>query len=41
MILNNDDQCVATISARKKAEKASKQEGRDGIIVTDWLPGHG
>ena len=41
VILNNDDQCVATISARKKAEKASKQEGRDGIIVTDWLPGHG
>lgn len=38
VILNNDDQCVATISARKKAEKASRQQGRDGIIVSDWQP---
>ncbi|MDX1726142.1 MAG: 4Fe-4S binding protein [Pseudomonas sp.] len=38
VILNNDDQCVATISARKKAEKAGKQGGRDRIIVSDWQP---
>jgi NosR/NirI family nitrous oxide reductase transcriptional regulator len=38
VILNNDDQCVASISARKKAEKASKQQGRDAIIVSDWQP---
>ncbi|WP_172150202.1 NosR/NirI family protein [Pseudomonas tumuqii] len=36
--LNNDDQCVATISARKKAEKTGKQGGRDRIIVSDWQP---
>jgi hypothetical protein len=29
---------VASISARKKAEKASKQQGRDAIIVSDWQP---
>jgi NosR/NirI family nitrous oxide reductase transcriptional regulator len=39
VILNNDDQCVVTISERKKAEKASKQSGRDRIIVSDWQPG--
>ncbi len=38
VILNNDDQCVATISARKKAEKTGKQGGRDRIIVSDWQP---
>lgn len=41
VILNNDDQCVATISARKQADKAGRQQGREGIIVTDWLPGQG
>jgi len=38
VILNNDDQCVATISARKQAEKTGKQGGRDRIIVSDWQP---
>lgn len=39
LILNDDDRCVASISARKKAEKAGKREDRGGIIVSDWLPG--
>jgi NosR/NirI family nitrous oxide reductase transcriptional regulator len=38
VILNNADQCVASIGARKKAEKASKQGSRDRIIVSDWQP---
>lgn len=32
VILNNEDQCVASISARKKMQKAGKQEG---LIATD------
>lgn len=35
VILNNDDQCVASISARKKAEKARKN---DNLIASDWVP---
>ncbi|MNE67675.1 quinol dehydrogenase membrane component [compost metagenome] len=38
VILNNDDQCVASISARKQAQKAGKRENRDAIIVSDWQP---
>lgn len=34
VILNNDDQCVATISARKKAARAW-QHGSGALIVTD------
>ena len=35
VILNNEDQCVAQISARKKAERAKRA---DNIIVSDWMP---
>ena len=34
VILNNEDQCVASISARKKAQKAGKPE----LIATDAAP---
>ena len=34
VILNNDDQCVATISARKKAGRAARHAS-DELIVTD------
>ena len=34
IILNNEDQCVASISARKKAQKAGKPE----LIATDAAP---
>ena len=34
VILNNDDQCVATISERKRAEKAARHVSGD-LIVTD------
>ncbi|WP_413043477.1 4Fe-4S binding protein [Pseudomonas sp. YJ42] len=36
VILNNEDQCVATVSARKRAEKAGRR-GHDGLIVTDAM----
>lgn len=36
VILNNDDQCVASISARKREKK--RAERPTGIIVTDWIP---
>ncbi len=36
VILNNDDQCVATISARKKAEKAARHTGGE-LIATDAM----
>ncbi|SFP67835.1 NosR/NirI family protein [Pseudomonas borbori] len=38
VILNNDDQCVASISAHKQAQKAGKRENREAIIVSDWQP---
>ncbi|WP_313084960.1 4Fe-4S binding protein [Pseudomonas sp.] len=36
VILNNDDQCVATISARKRAEKAGRH-GQAELIATDAM----
>lgn len=36
VILNNDDQCAASISARKREKK--RAERPTGIIVTDWIP---
>lgn len=38
VILNNEDQCVASISARKQAAKAQKAAAGQ-IIVSDWVPG--
>jgi NosR/NirI family transcriptional regulator, nitrous oxide reductase regulator len=37
VILNNEDQCVASISARKKAQK-QRQRQPGTIIATDWVP---
>lgn len=36
VILNNDDQCVASISARKRQQKQAERAA--GIIATDWIP---
>ncbi|HAQ87962.1 MAG TPA: ferredoxin, partial [Pseudomonas sp.] len=36
VILNNDDQCVATISARKRSEKAARQ-AQSGLIASDAM----
>jgi len=38
VILNNQDQCVASISARKQAAKAQRAAAGQ-IIVSDWSPG--
>lgn len=35
VILNNEDQCVAQISARKQAARAQRA---NNIIVSDWMP---
>ena len=39
VILNNDDQCVATISARKRAEKAGRHAQAE-LIATDAMAPH-
>ncbi|MEL0168097.1 MAG: 4Fe-4S binding protein [Pseudomonadaceae bacterium] len=36
VILNNEDQCVAQISARKQAARAQRAD--NNIIVSDWAP---